>query len=558
MKDGNDGKEMVEKDIEVDEDNIYVTSLMRDLGRLKPEYFTDQNGDAYVMFNYQGKCRPMMVRGEAFSDYLEHSCWTCSGKPIGETVKKSVTNIVEAKAKFEGGKRTLHTRTAWDGDVLWYDLGNGKAVKVDENGWKIESPTDVLFRTFKHQKDQVEPVEGGDIDLIFKYITVNVRDWFKKVLFSTWITTVFFETIVRPIVIFYGQEGSAKTTASKLLKALIDPSSLEAITYPSNQKEFIQLLDHHYLVAFDNLSSLKESQSDDLCRVCTGQSFMKRELYSNDNDIVYNFKRAIVLNGINLVATKPDLLDRSLLFELDPITDENRISEEVLFPNFEKDKPLILGAIFTFISKAIKLKKEGKIELKSKPRLADFATWGTAVHVAMGGKADDFLKAYKSNIELQVEEALDGSALCQTIQAHMEGVDMIDEETRDLYRQLAKKAEELGVENDPEFPKSEKTLVKKMRPYKATLQKLGIGFKYLNKERPRRVVITNKNAMNDDGAPEAVSSADAETILKEKLTEATSTEATVDNVRSEAEEEIYYEVEEDPIDLDNSDTYDTY
>jgi hypothetical protein len=36
-------------------------------------------------------------------------------------------------------------------------------------------------------------------------------------------------------------------------------------------------------------------------------------LYTNDDDVVYSLMRAIGFNGINLAATRPDLLDRLTL-----------------------------------------------------------------------------------------------------------------------------------------------------------------------------------------------------------------------------------------------------
>ena len=78
---------------------------------------------------------------------------------------------------------------------------------------------------------------------------------------------------------------------------------------------------------FDNLSELSEGCSDMLCRSVSGYGFSKRELYTNDDDVIYNIKRTIGINGINLTATKPDLLERSILIALERISTENRKQE---------------------------------------------------------------------------------------------------------------------------------------------------------------------------------------------------------------------------------------
>ena len=74
--------------------------------------------------------------------------------------------------------------------------------------------------------------------------------------------------------------------------------------------ELVQVLSHSYVTFFDNISKISEVTSDQLCRVVTGSGFVKRSLYTNDDDVIYNMKRAVGYNGINVSAHKADLLDR--------------------------------------------------------------------------------------------------------------------------------------------------------------------------------------------------------------------------------------------------------
>ena len=71
-----------------------------------------------------------------------------------------------------------------------------------------------------------------------------------------------------------------------------------------------------------------------LCRAVTGSSFSKRALWTNDEDFYYNFKRNLGINGIDLAATKADLLDRSILME----TERIEIAETTLKINTSKIK----------------------------------------------------------------------------------------------------------------------------------------------------------------------------------------------------------------------------
>ena len=64
-----------------------------------------------------------------------------------------------------------------------------------------------------------------------------------------------------------------------------------------------------------------------LCRGITGGAFSKRELYSDDADIILSFLRPIIITGINIPTHAPDLLDRLLLIELERILPCRRLNE---------------------------------------------------------------------------------------------------------------------------------------------------------------------------------------------------------------------------------------
>jgi hypothetical protein len=62
-----------------------------------------------------------------------------------------------------------------------------------------------------------------------------------------------------------------------------------------------------YVLAFDNLSGLPNWLSDALCRLATGGSFAVRQLYTDDEEILSDATRPILLNGIEEVVSRPDL-----------------------------------------------------------------------------------------------------------------------------------------------------------------------------------------------------------------------------------------------------------
>ena len=178
-----------------------------------------------------------------------------------------------------------------------------------------------------------------------------------------------------------------------------------------------------------------------MCRAITGDGFSKRELYSDDDDILYAFQRVIGLNGINLVVEKPDLLDRSVLIDLDRVPDAERREQTESWRAFAMAKPGILGAIFDILAKAMAI--HPTLALKNLPRMADFARWGEAVSQAMGYDPGQFLEAYAENVSRQNEVAVETSPVAEAVLAFMEGRSAWEGTPPELLAELTALAEAL-------------------------------------------------------------------------------------------------------------------
>src|SRR5206468_1590822 len=137
---------------------------------------------------------------------------------------------------------------------------------------------------------------------------------------------------------------SAKTTTARAARELIDPHR-SPLVRARDYSDLVQALSHHYLPIFDNLSSLPEWMSDLFARSVTGEGFSKRRLYTDEDDVIFSFRRVLMLTSINLVITKPDLLDRSLIINLPEIPEEEREEETTFWARFEAARARLFGAI---------------------------------------------------------------------------------------------------------------------------------------------------------------------------------------------------------------------
>ena len=339
--------------------------------------FHDQYGDGFGFLNKQ--C--ISLRSKQIKFYLTKRMWETHGKPISTEILKETLNVLEAQAHFDNPQITLFNRVGKmsDGDESFcYDLVNGKVVKISPNGWEIsESP--ILFQRYPHQKEQAIPTRGGDPWILFKHLNVKSEN---RLFVLCYIVSCFIPNIAHPVFYPHGDHGSGKTTASKMIKGLIDPSEILTLSLQDNKNELLQQLDHHWMPFFDNISSLPPWASDLLSQVCTGGGFSKRQLYTDEDDIIRSIKRCIGLNGINVSIYKPDLFDRTIFLPFDRIQDNQRKEEIELLEEFERDKPLILGGIFDTLSKAMSI--HHGVHLPWMPRMADFARWDLVLRKSWG------------------------------------------------------------------------------------------------------------------------------------------------------------------------------
>jgi hypothetical protein len=368
-------------------------------------------------------------------------------------------------------------------------------VEISKGSWEAMDRPPVKFRRFSHQKEQDLPEESSSVTDLAHFVNLGNND--DIILFLVFTVLAFVPEFPHPILTFHGPQGAGKSTPMRILKELIDPSSIQGVAAPKDVGSFAQLAHHHAFLVFDNLSAMPTWFSDALARASTGDGFSKRALYTDDDDIVFKIQRPIAINGINQVITKADLLDRSILIGLKRIEPAQRIPEQEFWTEFNKQKPQILGAIFDVLSQA--LIQIEKVELKNLPRMADFAKWGYVVAEIMGFEGEEFLAAYSRSIDKQNEEAIESSPVAQALIEFMSN----KEEWADTAANLLQQLNRISMFNDLKssilWPKDPQWLSKRLNEIEPNLQTRGIFFAKYLKDQQRIIHIENKtvNDKND-------------------------------------------------------------
>ncbi len=455
-------------------------------------FFHDENKSPFVRIRVKDHFEIWKLSSNETKHFFSGLFYKEYGKPINGESIKNVINILSAHAIFEGAMYELNNRVAWHNDAIYYDLSDKKcsSIKISESGYKLVQDTPILFRRYSHQLSQPVPVSGVDLMDYLKFF--NVKNESDGILLLCWALSCFIPDIPHPALYLHGIQGSAKSTCQRMLKRLIDNSSADLLILVNHKAETAQVLSHHWLANFDNISKMDDETSDTLCRAISGYAFSKRELFSDDNDVILKIKRCIGLNGINMVAIRPDLLERSIIVQLEPIPATKRCLEKELLDQFDAEKAAFLGAAFDVVSKAMTIKKT--LRLANKPRMSDFFEWSCCFVQAMRLKPEVFIEAYMHNLKTQYLESIHSDFVMKLLYEFITEEKEWKGTAEDLNSDLFKLACNKGlIEYKREWKVTANSLGRSLNRYKPAFEQLGIYIDKLHTHSERVIRIVKKS-----------------------------------------------------------------
>ena len=224
----------------------------------------------------------------------------------------------------------------------------------------------------------------------------------------------------------FGQHGSAKTTALKVLRRLIDPNLVDLRALPPTERDLLVSARRSWAQGFDNLSNLSADMSDTLCRLATGGGLVLRALYTDAEEVLLTAQRPVCLNGITEVITRADLMDRSAVVTALPL--KKRRKEREFWNSFDAARPALLGALYDAVACALRnADAESPDDL---PRMADLTDWVSRGESAFGWASGTFLSAYRQNQLDGAEIAVEADLLATALLRFMHDEDAEGNETR--------------------------------------------------------------------------------------------------------------------------------
>lgn len=333
--------------------------------------------------------------------------WDATGRAAPAQARADALAVLEGKARRSDPVDT-HLRSARNGDALWLDLGDvtGQVVRLDSSGWRVvKTGVPVRFRRSALTGVMPVPADGGDLDGLWRFCNVRVVD---RPLVVAWLVAALMcPDVPVPAVALLGEQGTGKSSASRSLVQLVDPSPAPLRKPPRGPEEWINAAIGSRVVGLDNLSAMPDWLSDSLCRAVTGDADVRRALYTDGSQAVFALRRALVLNGIDLGALRGDLAERTLTVTLDRIDPKSRVTEAEMAREWEACRPRLLGALLDLTAGVTGVLSS--LHLDGSPRMADYALVLAGVDQVLGTSG---LARYSDQATIQAADTLAGNPLC--------------------------------------------------------------------------------------------------------------------------------------------------
>ncbi|WP_156405775.1 hypothetical protein [Secundilactobacillus similis] len=296
-----------------------------------------------------------------FHDYVYSRYDAATQKVLARAIYDVIAEYFGVYARTHGSFKKVALRTSEHNGNLYLDLcnENWEVVEITSNGWHIIANSPIWFCRTPDMNALPIPDSNGsytDLQNFNEVLNFGGNSNDSLTLVTGWLIGGLLCDHAKPILVLQGTAGAGKSTASRIIRSVIDPAkrkNLISRPRPTVDSLAIDTM-HQHTLAYDNFSagSITPEVSDMLCTIATNQSYSKRSLYTDSDEVLVKLGRSVIINGIDDLAKRQDLLDRSIVLEVVPVT--KRRPEKEIYAWFDEHHPLILGALLNVAVDSLK------------------------------------------------------------------------------------------------------------------------------------------------------------------------------------------------------------
>lgn len=480
-----------------DKDEAGLAEIAESIGR----YYISDSGQFYADIKIDGdKTVTYNLRSDEFRYHMRRLIKeVMKVKLLKADYWKELLDYLEVLASSCDEKVTIYNRIGKKDNAILYDLQTDdyKSVEITDEEYEIIDTPAGVFQRADLDLTQVEPVFDENYDYWGVMSELfNFRDSKELELFTLWLISTYIPDIAHPLLLISGPHGSAKSTTCSMIQSLVSPQKLDRSTFPRKVSDLVIRLANRCICVFDNCSKLSLDASDALCSCCTGGSYEKRKLYTDSQLITIPLKSSVVLNSCETLIERPDLLSRTLQFNLLTLDGEKLKSDDAIQKRFEKEKPYILGFVFMCVAHYMDQDETiDESDINYVVRMTQFQKVAMKIGNTAFGMSNEYIEKLllenKKQINIQVLETNPVSFLVLNF---MKDKKEWSGSVTNLYDKIDTLAFNLGIErNNRLYPRHAAALSMRLNSLASILEQAGITFHIKPSGNYKKITIKNKN-----------------------------------------------------------------
>lgn len=193
----------------------------------------------------------------------------------------------------------------------------------------------------------------------------------------------------RPLIYVTGGPGTGKTSLTRCIGQVVNPSGFALASLPENERDYWILLSNTNPAVLDNVERAPKYVADALAAATSGASRSTRKLYTDSIMVRHRALGFLMLTTFSGGIIRGDLLDRSIIIRLG--IPKERLADGYLKSRIEFRRPQIeseFRAVAEAISARIAERGYPAVPPTGSGRNADFAILGHLISEIVGGERD--------------------------------------------------------------------------------------------------------------------------------------------------------------------------
>lgn len=391
------------------------------LNNIKAFYYTSENM-AYVKIDLGKHSEIVRTDSKIFKHWLIYLYERTEDTVLSDSDIKTAISSIDSVAFFRGFRTDIYLRIAEKDNSIFLDLCNEQrqVLEINADGFTVLDESPVLFRRTDDMDEIPIPVFENKND----YLKLGNYLNFGKVedlnMIVAFLLASFRPSMPKPLINFTGEAGTGKSMNTRLIRKFIDPAKQKDLLKKEiNMNEIPLAAQGQYLMAFDNLSGISKEGSDLLCIVSTGGVMTTRKLYTNSDEIIVDLKKTVILNGIDEISKRQDLVSRTIFVETPRLKPAEKKTEADIWKEFNKDYPYILGSLINAVSAGLKNKGN---DTSSYSRMIDFGRFIADCSDALDWETGYWQAIYSDNQVSGIEQSINSDPFALALLEMMESL----------------------------------------------------------------------------------------------------------------------------------------